>query len=176
MNICCMPMLYTGFHGSSQCARTTCASLHSQVDFLGESTTGNLHLVGREQDHSIGNVLGLASVEDIVDMPVSELRQATKVVSASHLCTYTLKHAQVELWSMRAVTTKDMTTKDMSSCLAVQAMLDEIGIASSQYPEGHPERAIFCSRTLNLRAIQAIGAAALPVRTQKHRDCRLAAA
>lgn len=37
-------------------------------------------------------------------------------------------------------------------------MLDEIGIESSQYPNGHPERAIFCSRTLNLRAIQAIGA------------------
>lgn len=41
-----------------------------------------------------------------------------------------------------------------------QAVLDEIGIPSSQYPEGHPDRAIFCSRTLNLRAIQAIGAAA----------------
>lgn len=51
----------------------------AQVDFLGESTTGNLHLVGREQEHGIGNVLGLASVDDIVDMPVNQLRQATKV-------------------------------------------------------------------------------------------------
>lgn len=32
-----------------------------------------------------------------------------------------------------------------------------MGIASSQYPEGLSERAIFCSRTLNLRAIQALG-------------------
>ncbi len=39
----------------------------------------------------------------------------------------------------------------------LQAMLEDIGIPSSQYPEGNPERAVFCSRTLNLRAIQAIG-------------------
>ena len=58
----------------------TSSYLHTQVDFLGESTTGNLHLVGDEQDHSIGNVLGLASVEDIVGMPVNELRRATKVL------------------------------------------------------------------------------------------------
>lgn len=87
----------------------------AEVDFLGESTTGNLHLVGRERERGISNVLGLSSVGDIVDMPVSELREATK------------------------------------------AMLDEIGIQSSPYPDGHPERAIFCSRTLNVRAIQAIG-------------------
>jgi hypothetical protein len=62
------------------CAGATQACLHTQVDFLGESTTGNLHLVGREQDHSIGNVLGLASVEDIVEMPVDGLRRATKVL------------------------------------------------------------------------------------------------
>jgi hypothetical protein len=62
------------------CAGVTQAWPHIQVDFLGESTTGNLHLVGQEQDHSIGNVLGLASVEDIVDMPVNELRRATKVL------------------------------------------------------------------------------------------------
>lgn len=49
------------------------------MDFLGESTTGNLHLVGRERERGIGNVLGLSSVDDIVDMPVSELRKATKV-------------------------------------------------------------------------------------------------
>ena len=30
-------------------------------------------------------------------------------------------------------------------------------MTTQQYPEGHPERAVFCSRTLNLRAIQAIG-------------------
>lgn len=39
----------------------------------------------------------------------------------------------------------------------LQAVLDDMGIASSQYPEGLPERAIFCSRTLNLRAIKALG-------------------
>mmetsp|Transcript_7840 Transcript_7840/g.23125 ORF Transcript_7840/g.23125 Transcript_7840/m.23125 type:complete len:458 (+) Transcript_7840:208-1581(+) len=40
---------------------------------------------------------------------------------------------------------------------ATKAVLDDMGIASSQYPEGLPERAIFCSRTLNLRAIKALG-------------------
>lgn len=49
------------------------------MDFLGESTSGNLHLVGAEREGGIGNVLGLNSVEDIIDVPVSKLRSATKV-------------------------------------------------------------------------------------------------
>lgn len=40
----------------------------------------------------------------------------------------------------------------------VQGILTDIGVPQS-YPEGLPHRAIFCSRTLNLRSIQAIGKA-----------------
>ena len=38
----------------------------------------------------------------------------------------------------------------------VQAILEDMGV-SRQYPHGLPHRAIFCNRTLNMRAIQAIG-------------------
>lgn len=38
----------------------------------------------------------------------------------------------------------------------MQGILTDIGVPQS-YPEGLPHRAIFCSRTLNLRSIQAIG-------------------
>ena len=40
---------------------------------------------------------------------------------------------------------------------ATRALLDELGVPSSDTPEDRPERAVFCSRTLNFRAIQAIG-------------------
>ena len=50
-----------------------------QVDFLGESTSGNLHLVDQEHHRGMGNVLGLEDVDAIVDMPVEELRRHTKV-------------------------------------------------------------------------------------------------
>lgn len=38
----------------------------------------------------------------------------------------------------------------------LQAILEDMGVAR-QYPHGLPHRAIFCNRTLNMRAIQAIG-------------------
>lgn len=37
-----------------------------------------------------------------------------------------------------------------------QAVLDELDV-SEAFPEGNPQRAIYCSRTLNLRSIKAIG-------------------
>ena len=40
--------------------------------------------------------------------------------------------------------------------VAVQELLKAMKV-SSQYPKGEARRAIFCSRTLNLRSIQAIG-------------------
>lgn len=39
----------------------------------------------------------------------------------------------------------------------VKQLLDSQDIPSTTYPHGAPQRAIFCSRTLNLRSIQAIG-------------------
>ena len=37
-----------------------------------------------------------------------------------------------------------------------QSVLDELDIPEN-FPEGNPQRAIYCSRTLNLRSIKAIG-------------------
>lgn len=39
----------------------------------------------------------------------------------------------------------------------VGSLLTTLGISPSPYPHGQPQRAIYCSRTLNLRSIQAIG-------------------
>ncbi|KAK9819835.1 hypothetical protein WJX72_002959 [[Myrmecia] bisecta] len=86
----------------------------AEVDFLGEVTTGNLHLVERVNSEGIVNVLGLSQLNDIFDMPYTKLKAAQK------------------------------------------AILDDMGVPQS-YPSGLPHRAIFCSRTLNLRSIQAIG-------------------
>jgi 5' nucleotidase family len=36
-------------------------------------------------------------------------------------------------------------------------LLEHVGVAPSPYPKGEPQRAVYCSRTLNMRAIQAIG-------------------
>lgn len=38
----------------------------------------------------------------------------------------------------------------------VGAMLHELGVATT-YPGGSPHRGVYCSRTLNLRSIRAIG-------------------
>ncbi|KAL3133373.1 hypothetical protein ABBQ38_007244 [Trebouxia sp. C0009 RCD-2024] len=86
----------------------------AEVDFLGESTSGNLRLVQRVKSEGIVNVLGLEQLDDIVTIPYN-----------------TLKKSQQEL--MRGLK------------------------VSPQYPKGLANRAIFCSRTLNLRSIQAIG-------------------
>jgi hypothetical protein len=49
---------------------------------------------------------------------------------------------------------------------SVSQLLTQLDIsteaADSPYPAGQPQRAIFCSRTLNLRSIQAIGEPPIP--------------
>ncbi|MEW5300941.1 MAG: hypothetical protein WDW36_003832 [Sanguina aurantia] len=84
------------------------------VDFMGESTEGNLHLVDDPTRAGVVNVFGLHSLEDIINVPVTKLAAAT------------------------------------------QKVLDILSVPDS-YPAGDPERAIYCSRTLNLRSIKAIG-------------------
>ena len=37
------------------------------------------------------------------------------------------------------------------------ALRGRLGVAPTSYPEGAPQRGIYCSRTLNLRNLQAIG-------------------
>ncbi|KAL4547860.1 hypothetical protein Ndes2526B_g07081 [Nannochloris sp. 'desiccata'] len=39
----------------------------------------------------------------------------------------------------------------------LDSLLEHVGVAPSPYPKAEPQRAVYCSRTLNMRAIQAIG-------------------
>ncbi|KAK9835055.1 hypothetical protein WJX81_007524 [Elliptochloris bilobata] len=88
----------------------------AEIDFLGEPTTGNLHLVQREggEGSSGVHVLGLRHTGDVFDVPLEQLRANQ------------------------------------------QAMLRSLGLAAAA-SAGAPQRAIYCSRTLNLRSIQVIG-------------------
>ena len=44
----------------------------------------------------------------------------------------------------------------LTGTLCTQSILDALDVPES-FPEGNPQRAIYCSRTLNLRSIKAIG-------------------
>lgn len=50
-----------------------------QVDFLGEPTTGNLHLVERVSTQGLANVLGLQNMDDIFTIPFRELKEKQQV-------------------------------------------------------------------------------------------------
>lgn len=56
---------------------------HQQVDFLGESTSGNLRLVQRVQSEGIVNVLGLEQLDDIVTIPYNILKTSQQVCPAA---------------------------------------------------------------------------------------------
>lgn len=53
--------------------------VHQQVDFLGESTSGNLRLVQRVKSEGIVNVLGLEQLDDIVTIPYNTLKKSQQV-------------------------------------------------------------------------------------------------
>ncbi|GAX76350.1 hypothetical protein CEUSTIGMA_g3796.t1 [Chlamydomonas eustigma] len=89
----------------------------AEIDFEGQSTSGNLRLLDTE--HKEGdiinvNIFRMKTTNEIYSMPLDRLKQAT------------------------------------------QAVLDAIDVPEA-FPEGKPQRAIHCSRTLNLRSIKAIG-------------------
>eukprot|EP00798_Chlamydomonas_sp_ICE-L_P025806 gene25806-11481_t len=90
----------------------------AEVDFLGESTSGNLTLDRRnvitDLSEGIVGALGMSSLNDIINIPSDVLKDTTK--------TY----------------------------------LDALRVPEN-LPEGNPQRAIYCSRTLNLGAVKAIG-------------------
>ncbi|GLC35595.1 hypothetical protein PLESTM_000341200 [Pleodorina starrii] len=90
----------------------------AEIDFLGESTEGDLqlHLVDslRKGKAGVINVFGMQSLDDIYTLPLGKLKAAT------------------------------------------QSVLDVLDVPES-FPDGNPQRAIYCSRTLNLRSIKAIG-------------------
>lgn len=58
------------------------AFLPLQIDFLGESTTGNLRFVQRVRSEGIVNVLGLQQLDDIVTIPYRELKTSQQVLKS----------------------------------------------------------------------------------------------
>eukprot|EP00798_Chlamydomonas_sp_ICE-L_P002058 gene2058-18236_t len=90
----------------------------AEVDFLGESTMGSLHLeranVVADLNKGIVGALGMSSLNEIIDMPIQKLKDTT------------------------------------------QLYLDALRVPEN-LPEGNPQRAIYCSRTLNMASIKAIG-------------------
>ena len=50
-----------------------------QVDFLGESTSGNLRFVQRVKSEGIVNVLGLQQLDDIIAIPYKDLKESQQV-------------------------------------------------------------------------------------------------
>lgn len=57
--------------------------LATQIDFLGESTEGNLHLQLvdslRKGKMGVINVFGMQSLDDIYSLPLAKLKAATQV-------------------------------------------------------------------------------------------------
>ena len=56
-----------------------------QVDFHGEPTTGNLHLVERVSTQGVANVLGLQKIDDIFTIPFSDLKAKQQVTASAML-------------------------------------------------------------------------------------------
>lgn len=50
-----------------------------QVDFLGESTTGNLRFVHRVTTEGLINVLGMQQLDDIENIPYQDLKRSQQV-------------------------------------------------------------------------------------------------
>ena len=67
-----------------------------QVDFLGEVTTGNLHLVDSVTTEGTVNVLGLSHLGDIVDVPYEDLKDSQKVRISALACTHACTQAVPE--------------------------------------------------------------------------------
>lgn len=56
----------------------------AEVDFLGESTSGNLRLVQRVKSEGIVNVLGLEQLDDIVTIPYNTLKQSQQAIAGAY--------------------------------------------------------------------------------------------
>ena len=93
------------------------------------------------KSEGIVNVLGLQQLDDIITIPYRELKASQQVIW------FIVTHVQ---W----YNTCFCGSASMSGLL--QALMKGLKV-SPQYPKGRANRAIFCSRTLNLRSIQAIG-------------------
>jgi hypothetical protein len=106
-------------------------------------------------------LFGCTNVEDICAADASKLQAACQVTS---LCARTAPPArQPALPPVRPRPPGGSCPQPSSSRTpapgaggALQEVLDELEVPPS-FPAGNPERAVYCSRTLNMRAIKTIG-------------------
>ena len=101
----------------------------AEVDIFGELNTGNFHFI-----------------EDLEDEEEEEL------LRGGSWNTLGLSHPEEGLGPQQIM---ELSADELAD--RVGRVLRRVGVPPSPYPAGEPQRAIYCSRTLNMRAIQAIG-------------------
>jgi len=102
----------------------------TQVDYLGEPTAGNLQLTHRAQHDSVMQLLGLTDINDVFHAPIPQVR-GKPLVSDSSPSSYSM-HAR------RTSTTALFCAAQLQT--ATKALLDDLGVPSSDTPEDRPER------------------------------------
>lgn len=152
-----------------------------QTDHFLESTYGNLHFAKKVNAVGISNVLGLRRVEDIIDTPYSMLKASGRSLGVAGGVRQRGGVHQPDLWA-RATGIRTCAlawprahsrrTSRHTPCLhqpphalrrpcpaptqeRTEQLMRELEVQPSSYPECLPQRGIYCSRTLNLRSIQA---------------------
>jgi hypothetical protein len=133
-----------------------------QVDFLGESTVGDLHrqeVLEEAGDRGLSSILRLSLSDDVLDMPYAQLKSTAAVsderVPESQTSPHGTELGESSVPLLMAESVSGSPRRSLTRAVFWnQSILDSLGIAR-QYPKGQANRAIFCSRTLNLRAIQA---------------------
>ncbi len=131
----------------------------------------------RVSSEGVANVLGLSSIDDIFTIPFRELKEKQHVGALS-FCGTPVEHCatpSIYMFSCQAphLGPDCFPLQVMCAALAhqvlhaaiveypAQELLVDMGIPPSSYPRGLPHRAVYCSRTLNLRSIQACTSSSL---------------
>ncbi len=111
----------------------------------------------RVSSEGVANVLGLNSIDDIFTIPFRELKEKQHV-TALPLCALDVLYLTPRKpcsASCALLSSTEVHAAMLRIHKAVQELLVDMGIPPSSYPRGLPHRAVYCSRTLNLRSIQA---------------------
>ena len=103
-------------------------SLLLQVDYLGEPTAGNLQLTHRAQHDSVMQLLGLTDINDVFHAPIPQVCGILPDIASSCHLRHALQTFITVLFHLVQLQT------------ATKALLDELGVPSSDTPEDRPER------------------------------------
>ena len=116
----------------------------SSIDLESFSTiAGTVDIIDPEEaEVDVFGELSTGNLHFVEDLEEEE----EELLSGGTLKTLGLRHPQDIM---------ELSPKEVSR--RVEHLLDYLGVQPSPYPRGEPQRAVYCSRTLNMRAIQAIG-------------------